>query len=104
MKKTKQDQYEYHPDPISRSAKPFQCHKCHAYCFRGLDHDRVAGIAIVDSRPLNAMGELIALLQKRETYDLAWRGWRYEIDYREVEHIVNCPPGSRPGIDVVVQH
>lgn len=71
---------------------------------RGLDDERAAGTAVVDSRPLNAMGELIALLEGRATYDLAWRGSRYEIDFRYVENVKGNPPGSRPNVDVVCEH
>lgn len=92
------------PDPISRSARAFQCPKCHAFCMRGLDDDRTAGIAIVDSRPLNAHGELIALLEGRVTYDLAWRGYRYELDFRYVDNVRGNPPGSQAGVDVVCEH
>jgi hypothetical protein len=92
------------PDPISRSAKSFQCPTCHAFCMRGLDHDRVAGIAIVDARPLNAQGELVALLEGRATYNLAWRGGCYEIDFRELESIKASPPGRRADVDVVCAH
>ena len=91
-------------EPISRSAMAFQCPDCHAYCMRGLDDDIAAGTAIVDSRPLNAEGELVALLEGRTTYDLAWRGHRYEIDMRYVENVKGYPPGSRINVDVVCEH
>src|SRR4051812_50007976 len=71
---------------------------------RGLDDDKCAGLAVVDSRPLSAAGELWALLEGRVTYDLAWRGTRYEIDMRYVENVKGHPPGSRVNVDVVCEH
>jgi hypothetical protein len=92
------------PDPISRSAKGYRCPKCHAFCMRGLDDEICAGLAVVDSRPLSAAGELWALLEGRATYDLAWRGSRYEIDFRYVDNVKGYPPGSRASVDVVCEH
>lgn len=71
---------------------------------RGLDDDRTAGIVTADSRPLSAVGELVALLEGRATYDLAWRGFRYELDYRYVENVKGNPPGHFADVDVVCEH
>jgi hypothetical protein len=70
----------------------------------GLDGERVATVVQVDPTPLGPLGELSTLLAGGRTFDLAWRGGRYEIDPRTDFEIEGWPPGSRPGVDVVRAH
>lgn len=92
------------PGGIGRRASMGRCPHCGRLVYRGLDHDRVAGLAVVDVAPLDPFGELVARTAGLATYDLAWRGYRYEIDYRESEVIKTQPPGSMCGTDVVTEH
>lgn len=87
----------------SRAARVIACRDCSAPVFRGLDADIMALEVTVDVRPVNADGELTALLEERRTYELSWNGRRYEIDRRDQFRIKGRPPGTR-GIDVLVSH
>lgn len=92
------------PGGIGRRASMARCAHCGRLVFRGLDGERCAGLAVVDVAPLDAFGELVARTAGLATYDLAWRGYRYEIDYRESERIASTPPGTVGGLDVVTEH
>lgn len=88
---------------ITRGAKEYRCPKCYQICFRGLDDDKCAGVAVVDTRAVGPMGELVALLAGRATYSLRRAGGRLELDYRDDFRIRGEPAGS-PNLDVLVQH
>jgi hypothetical protein len=92
------------PGGITRAARARWCRRCHGPIMSGLDGDRIAAVVEVDPAPLDAAGELLALMSGASTYDLAWRGGRYEIDPRTRYEIAGWPPGSRPGVDVVRAH
>lgn len=81
-------------DGISRRAKTTFCADCHRPVVRGLDADVAALVAVVDPAPLTPVGEVLALAAGRRTYDLTWRGARYELDPREPGHI-RTRPASR---------
>lgn len=59
---------------------------------RGLDDNRCALYVAVDPAPLTAAGEFLALAAGRPTYELTWRGDRYEIDHRDQWRIRGRPP------------
>jgi hypothetical protein len=92
------------PGPISRRARVVKCPSCKAWVFRGLESDWCAWGATVDVQPLDAMGELVALLGGLSTYSLAFMGGHYEINNRTELHIASRPPGSRVNEDVVTAH
>lgn len=81
------------PRGVGRRARTATCPTCQRPVLRGLDHDRTAGVATVDPSPLNPLGEALALLDGRSTYDLAWRG-RYELDHRNQWVVAKHPPSS----------
>ncbi len=89
----------------SRAARVICCRHCAAPVFRGLDADVTALEVTVDVRPLNAAGELAALIEGRRTYELTWtaRPGRYELDRRDHFRIKGRPPGTQ-GIDVLAAH
>jgi hypothetical protein len=87
----------------SRAARVICCRHCNAPVFRGLDADIMALEVTVDVRPVNAAGELAALIDQRRTYELRWDGRRYEIERRDQFRISGRPPGTA-GIDVLVSH
>ena len=87
----------------SRGARVICCRDCAAPVFRGLDADLMAFEVSVDVRPVNAAGELAALLEQRRTYELYWTGRRYELERRDHFRITGRPPGTH-GIDVLVSH
>ena len=55
-------------DGGGRDARPDWCRKCRAPIIRGLDADYCAVVVIVDSTPLNATGEALAILADIPTY------------------------------------
>lgn len=56
--------------------------RCGAQVLAGLDADRAALTAIVDLAPICEMGEALALLQGRPTYDLVGDSRKKELEYR----------------------
>lgn len=89
---------------LSRRAKVRKCAKCRAWTFQGLESDWCAWGAITDLRPLDAMGELVALLGGLRTYSLIYAGGHYEINSRGELAIAARPPGSRVNEDIVAAH
>ncbi len=94
------------PDGIARAARAQACSRCGACTFRGLDADAGAFAVRVDAYPLDAAGELLALVAGRRTYTLRWIPGRarYEIDRRESLDIESHPPGEDVNADVVAVH
>jgi hypothetical protein len=70
----------------------------------GLDADVVAGEAKTDPAPLSPFGEVVARTAGILTYNLRWKGDRYELDFRDSFEISAHPPGDRPNVDVVAEH
>lgn len=88
---------------LTRGAREYRCPKCAQICLRGLDDDKCAGVAIVDTRPVGPLGELDALMRGRATYSLFRAGGQLELDYRDDYRIKGRPAGT-PNIDVLVEH
>ena len=86
-----------------RTARVHGCTHCGQPIFRGLD-DSIAAIDVTaDIRPLDAAGELAALLAGRSTVELTWLSDRYELHRRDRWRIRDRPAGT-PGIDVLAAH
>jgi len=66
-----------------RAAALRLCPSCQAPTLVGLDADVTAFTARADILPLNELGETIALLSGRPTYDLVTNGGRKELTRRE---------------------
>lgn len=90
-------------DGVRRAVSAAVCRTCGAHVLRGLDDDRCAGVAICDPEPVDATGEALAQLAGRATYDLARRGDRFELDFREPPAIAGHPAGCS-GRDVLAAH
>lgn len=84
----------------SRRARAGRCDKCRAPIMAGLDGDLLAFTARCDPWPVDAQGELLALLTGRRTYRLRWSG-RYELDPRTVIEIRGA---STSDVEVLVEH
>ena len=56
--------------PGRRNTSSRRCRTCKAVTLTGLDEDRCAFQAVVDPTPLTPMGEALALLGGRRTYEL----------------------------------
>lgn len=92
----------------TRRARPDRCKTCRATVVKGWTDEPCAILASADPTPLSNLGEALALLQGRATYDLARRGGRYELDHRESDHIASSPPETpdawRRNADVLAEH
>lgn len=55
---------------MSRRALEDKCRQCRGQILTGLDEDDCAFRAAVDPTPLTALGEALALLARRRTYEL----------------------------------
>lgn len=71
----------------SRAATLRLCPRCKTPTITGLDSDIAALAVRCDPTPLNAIGEAIALLGGRTTYDLASGPGRKELWPRNADHI-----------------
>jgi hypothetical protein len=83
----------------TRAAGIRLCPKCRAPILTGLDADMCALTVRVDPTPLTELGEAVALLQGRMTYNLASGPSRKELDQREAHHI-----GAPRKSPVLAQH
>lgn len=93
------------PDAVTRRARIKVCKQCGQTILAGLDGDPpMAGNAYVDPTPLAPMGEALALLADRPTYELLWTGLRLELEHRSAQSIEGHPAGTRSGVDVVAEH
>lgn len=82
----------------SRKAHLTHC-KCGARVWRGLDDDRCALRVTCDMLPVGHLGEAVALLQGRATFNLWADSARCEIQRRSRWHI-SAPKGT----PVIVEH
>lgn len=58
-------------DGVARAIRARTCPRCHAPILTGLDADRCALAVTVDPQPTDVLGEALALVAGRDTYDLA---------------------------------
>ncbi|MFC3980191.1 hypothetical protein [Streptosporangium jomthongense] len=72
-----------------RTAGITQCPRCFAPVLRGLDAEKCALPVRADIGPIDEMGEAIALLQGRATYDLVGNAQKKELEHRYEWHIRN---------------
>lgn len=70
-----------------RVARLRVCTKCNSPVLRGLDYDPAGIMVDADPTPLNQLGETIALLTGRTTYDLAYSNSRRILEYRDQHRI-----------------
>lgn len=91
------------PDGVSRRARAGICRSCGEVVLRGLDADRAAVTVAADPEPLNPLGEFLATVTARRTYDLSWRG-RYELDPRDADQIAERPAALYGKSAVLVEH
>ena len=66
-----------------RSARLRRCTRCGAPILAGLDAPRAALPVRADPTPLTAVGETVALLNRRATFDLIDAGGRKELNWRD---------------------
>lgn len=95
---------QWNADGISRKAAARLCPLCRRPMMVGLDADTAAFTAKCSPEPLNATGELLALMAGLRTYSISWLGNAYVIDFRDVDRIKWSPPGSNSRDDVLAEH
>lgn len=83
-----------------RHLKAGRCRACRAPILRGLDEDLCALRAETDPTPLAPLGEAMALLAGRKTYDLARDLGNWQLTRRGRWRIA----GTRTGVDIVPAH
>lgn len=69
-------------DGISRKARASRCGTCNRRTLTGLDAERAAGVAVVDSQEIDRIGELLAVVRGLPTFTLRRIGGRWELDHR----------------------
>lgn len=90
---------------ISRRARIRSCRTCRHPVLAGLDADICALPAIVDPHPLTGLGEMLACLEHRLTYELRSSGNRgYRLNERDADKIAYSPAGTRTDLDVLRAH
>lgn len=72
---------------VFRAAGLRHCPRCKNPILTGLDDDAAARTAHADPTPIAALGEALALLAGRATYDLMTTGQRKELWRRDQWHI-----------------
>jgi hypothetical protein len=95
-------------DGVTRKARIHACPKCGRAVLKGLTEEPCSILATCDPTPLSNLGEAMAVLDDRMTFDLAYRGGRLELDDRDDFHIKGSPPESpdswRAHSDVLAAH
>lgn len=93
--------------PAWRGLVPHRCRTCRALICTGLDNDYCAGLVDIEWTPLDAAGEITALLQGRPTYQLRREGTHLVALHRTPRIIRARPPGGQDWTgpyDVVPAH
>lgn len=88
-------------DGIGRRANARMCRSCGARILAGLDAERCAFAVTVDPMPVDALGEMQALISGRRTFRLQYKADRWEIDHRTEFDIQRSPPHE---VHVLVEH
>lgn len=88
---------------VSRRARIRAC-RCGKPVLVGLDDDTCAFEVHTDPVPLNPLGEMLARLEHRATFDLRREGGGWVLDHRDHRRITARPAGTRPRSDVVREH
>lgn len=89
---------------LSRRARPRPCPHCCAWTIAGLDADVCALETHVDPSPLTPLGEMLALLDHRPTFELVRAEGRFQLERRHAWRITFAPAGSTPRADVLALH
>lgn len=93
---------------VGRRARASTCQRCHRAVFVGIDRDW-GGMAVeCDPEPLSGLGETLALMAHRRTFEL-WSGiGTMTLDFRDYWRITGRPAGRTRAqggrVDVLVQH
>jgi hypothetical protein len=89
---------------LSRRARPRPCPNCGTWTIAGLDDDTCAFETYADPQPLTPIGEVLATLARRRTYELIHVGGRYELNPRSSRRITYAPAGTQARTDVLAIH
>lgn len=89
----------WNTDGVGRALSGGRCRSCKQPVVRGLDDDVAALAVTCDPRPVDELGEALALMQGRRTFAVASRGGRLLVDPREPLAIA-----ARRPADVLAEH
>lgn len=78
----------------TRRARPAKCSRCGAWVVRGYDADWCSLAVDADPDPLDALGEALALIAGRPTFELRMAGGRPELRRRDRWMIAGHPAGT----------
>jgi hypothetical protein len=88
---------------LTRRAKIVRCRACRMPVMAGFDSARAALDAYCDLTEVSALGEAMALVAGRKTYELH-SGSRLELERRDQFSIAGHPAGRQGSPPVLVQH
>lgn len=86
---------------IGRRVRATACPTCRQPTLTGLDADTAAFTATADPAPLDPLGEALAVLAGRTTYELHHAGSRLELERRD-SFAMRTPAGAKT--DVLAEH
>lgn len=89
---------------LTRRARVRTCDRCGDVALVGLDEDICAFEVAASPRPLSALGEAMALLEQRRTFELIRTARGYQLERRGADHIESRPAGRTPRADVLAEH
>lgn len=82
-------------EPIrGRGCKAVKCIKCQADVLAGFDEDHCASIVIADPTPLSPLGEALALIENRRSYELCRHGAGLALWIRDHWQIAGRPASA----------
>lgn len=84
----------------SRTARPRYCAGCRELVWRGVDAEASGMVVACDPSPLDRLGEILAVLERRATFSLSYRG-RWELNDRMTADI---QAGNPRNADILVEH
>jgi hypothetical protein len=89
---------------VTRRARVRTCDRCGDVALVALDDDMCAFEVAADPHPLTALGEAMALLEQRRTFELTKSAGGYQLDRRGPGQITGRPAGTTPRADVLAEH
>lgn len=89
---------------VTRKARVRTCERCGDVALVALDDDVCAFEVAADPSPLTALGEAMALLEQRRTFELTKTAYGYVLDRRTADQIAGRPAGTTPRADVLAEH
>lgn len=84
----------WNSDGVSRRLSASRCRQCHAQVVRGLDADVAAVTVVADPQPVDQLGEALALMSGRGTWQLLHRDGGWSLSPRDQWRIAAGKPAT----------